>query len=859
MAEERIVIRVSGKGTRTVSRDLKGIGTSAEKSSGGVNVLKRALAGVGGALAVRELTKTLAEFSQSMSTVKAITQATGGEFDELRDKAKDLGSTTRFAASEAADGMVFLARAGFEANEVLATITGTLQLAQAGGLELASAADIASNVLQGFRLEVAETARVVDVLALAANSSNTDVFQLGDALKFVAPIAAGVGVTIEETTAAIGALSNAGLQASSAGTGLRRVLSELESPSSKTIKLLRIMKVDTDEVKISQVGLTAALDRLREAGIDTGQALELFGDRGGPAFEVLSSSIADVKRMTQELKNAEGTAKRIAETMDENLNGALFAVKSAFEAVIIAAGDFGAESLLTGSMRALAGALRALATNIDDVITVLGLLATAFIALKLPAITAGVIGLGVAVQQLGFTLLFLAANPVILVGAAIAAVVTTLFLLRDSIKVSSDGLVTLGDVGASVFDALKAVIGGVGDLFSMTFGVLKEGIKTVGDIFDDVFFAIEKITGFTLGGIVTKMEAVKELGSDILDLLQKIPGIGAVVEIGRLIAEGARVRGELRATEELIARLEKDALAAAPPAVPGAAPPPPAAPAGMGLANVFEDLQQQARLLKLVNSEREIQNNFLQIQSKLSDELSPKDAERLINQLRELQALQDRANLLDEIKAPQEDFNRGQAALNALLADGAITADEFNKKMRELRQDALADATDLASGVERGMMRVRERVTDLAAGAENAFVNAFKGMEDALVKFITTGKLEFSSLARSIIADITRIAIQKSIIGPLTAPGGLLRFADGGSFTVGGTGGTDSQTVAFRATPGEQVTINRPGQSGGGGSGGGVNVKMTVIAQDADSFRRSEGQIGARLAASISRAQRRNG
>jgi TP901 family phage tail tape measure protein len=226
----------------------------------------------------------------------------------MSDEAKRLGSTTRFSATDAAEGLKFLARAGFDAQEATRALAGTLNLAQASGIDLGRAADIASNVLTGFRLEVVEIERVVDVLAKTTNSANTDMTQLGDAMKFVAPVAAGLGISLEETAAAVGALSDAGLQGTLAGTGLRRVLAELEAPSNKTEGHLKALGVTLEEVKPSTVGLVAALQRLKDAGVDTGQAMQLFGQRGGPAFEVMSNGIPKITAMTAELKNAEGTA-----------------------------------------------------------------------------------------------------------------------------------------------------------------------------------------------------------------------------------------------------------------------------------------------------------------------------------------------------------------------------------------------------------------------------------------------------------------------------------------------------------------------------------------------------------------------
>ncbi len=298
-----------------VARDMKKMSLSGVAS---ITAL-----GAAAGLVAREGVRVLADFSQAMSTVAAVSQATGNQLTEMTAKARELGATTRFSATQAAEGMLFLARAGFDTDEILGSIEGTLQLAQAGALDLGRAADIASNILSGFRLEVDQTGRIVDVLALAANSANTDVNQLGEAMKFVAPVAAGLGVSVEEATAAIAQLSNNGLQASLAGTGLRRVLSELESPAVKSRKILAEIGLTAADVRPSVQGLSNVIETLAKAGLDTGQALELFGDRGGPAFEVLSSSIPAMREMNAELANAEGTAARVAKVMDDNLNGAI--------------------------------------------------------------------------------------------------------------------------------------------------------------------------------------------------------------------------------------------------------------------------------------------------------------------------------------------------------------------------------------------------------------------------------------------------------------------------------------------------------------------------------------------------------
>ncbi len=379
MPDSRIVVEVD---PRKAKLGLRQIRQGLQQTQSAANSLRNTFARVFAFIGIGKAIATIADFGQAMSTVRAITQATEEQFQSLSDEAKRLGATTRFSATQAAEGLLFLARAGLDAGEALEAVEGTLKLAQAGNLELGRAADIATNALTGFGLEVIELARVVDVLALASNSANTDVNQLGEALKFVAPIAAGVGVTIEETTAAIAALADAGLQASIGGTGLRRVISELEAPAEKTIKLFNAFGVEAKDVKVSTVGLSTALKTLADAGLTTGDALEAFGDRGGPAFEVLKNSVASVREMTEELNNAAGTATRIAAVMDDNLRGALLSVRSALEALILGLAGLDKDSVFTKAVRALATLLRTLKDNAELVGKALVTFASVILAKK---------------------------------------------------------------------------------------------------------------------------------------------------------------------------------------------------------------------------------------------------------------------------------------------------------------------------------------------------------------------------------------------------------------------------------------------------------------------------------------------
>lgn len=468
-------------GTRRVRRELDTTTLAADR-------LRRALLGALGALGIgaglAAGVRTLASFSQEMATVAAVSEATEVQFARLEERAISLGESTRFTATNAAEGMVLLAQAGFTANETFETIDDTLNLAQAGALGLAEAADISSSALRGFRLGTDQAGRVVDVLALAANKSNTTVGQLGEALKFVAPIAAGVGVEIEETAAAIAALSNAGLQASLAGTGLRRVISELESPSTKTAKILDGLQVSTDEVRVSQVGLTAALQRLRDAGLDTGQALEVFGDRGGPAFEVLASALPEVRSLTAELDNAGGTAARVAAIMDDNLNGSLLAVQSAFEGLVLRLGKAGAAGALRDFFGVLTDVLRAAAKDIDTFISVVQSLAFALsVELARRAIP-------ILISAVNRLTLAIAANPFGAMAVAVTLVTAAVVGFADQIEISEGKVTTLEDVFAASFSVMGEMATALGDQIEVVFQAISDSL---GGVFGEIEVSVEGI------------------------------------------------------------------------------------------------------------------------------------------------------------------------------------------------------------------------------------------------------------------------------------------------------------------------------------------------------------------------------
>ena len=294
--------------------------------------------------------KTFADFDDKMRAVQAITGATTEDFAKLTAEAKRLGSTTRFSAAEAAEGMRFLGMAGFNTEQIIAGLPPVLALAAAGAVELGTAADIVSDVGSAFGMTAVEAGRVADVIAQTASSANTSIEMMGESFKFVAPVAKAAGQSLEETSAAIGLLGNSGIKASSAGTMLTEVLAGLGGKSQAGLKELGV------EVENADGSSRKLLDVMRDLGESTrgmgdlerlNTMMTLFGKRGGRAAIVLADAGKAADEMRGKMDNANGRAVAMATTMEGGIGGAFRSMKSAVEGAGIAMGTALAPMLTT--------------------------------------------------------------------------------------------------------------------------------------------------------------------------------------------------------------------------------------------------------------------------------------------------------------------------------------------------------------------------------------------------------------------------------------------------------------------------------------------------------------------------------
>jgi len=269
---------------------------------------------------------TGAEFEDSMMRAFTIMReggnATADSLSQMTSKALELGRETLFSAIDAAEGMQVLARAGYNTKEVIETIGPVMNLAIADNLQLAESAEYVNAALKSFNFSTSEARRVTDIMALGASKASMDVSELAEAFKYVAPLAAGVGISIEETVAAIGLLSDAGLKGSIAGTSLRRAFSELISPNKKSAEILNELGV----VAVTSSGkLRPFADILRDlktAGMTAAQAMEVFGQRGGIGMVALLSRGSEaLSSLTNDLRNSQGAAEDMSQAFRTTVKG----------------------------------------------------------------------------------------------------------------------------------------------------------------------------------------------------------------------------------------------------------------------------------------------------------------------------------------------------------------------------------------------------------------------------------------------------------------------------------------------------------------------------------------------------------
>lgn len=317
-------------------------------------VKQMAMMATGGGIVAfgKKVIETTRNFEDGMARVQAVTNATQAEFQMMEQEALKWGSTTRYTATEAANSLENLTRNGLSAQQATEALGPTLQLAQANTIGLAEAADITTNVMNGFGLEVKDMGRVNDVLSSTAAHSATNISMLAEAEKNAAPFGHSLGQSIEEVNASLGVLADVGIKGSDAGTAIRMVLMGLASPTAKQQKAFKQLGVDISESSLRSEGLTKTLEKLRDSGVmkaaNSAELLgDIFGRRVAPQAMALLNNIDGLKTKLDILNNSQGTTERMFKQSYSELSNSLYGVQSAWENLQITLGKTTDNPLVT--------------------------------------------------------------------------------------------------------------------------------------------------------------------------------------------------------------------------------------------------------------------------------------------------------------------------------------------------------------------------------------------------------------------------------------------------------------------------------------------------------------------------------
>ncbi|EFK0409243.1 phage tail tape measure protein [Escherichia coli] len=515
--------------TRARERYSRAQETAGKLKTGGALAIGAAAAG--GYAAGRFLQPAIG-FGKEMSRVQALTRIdkNSPQFKALREQALKLGSETQFTASDAASGQSFLAMAGFTPQAIQAALPGVLNMALAGGVELGETADIGSNILTQFNLTADQMDRVGDTLTAAFTRTNTDLRALGETMKYTGPVAAKLGISLEEAAAMAGMLANNGLRGSDAGTAMRASLSRLASPPKAAADALKELGVSVADARGKMRPMEDVLLDLYKATQKYGQVdqVSFFKDIAGEeAFVGLQTLVAaagsgELQKLTRELQGARGEADRVAKVMADNLDGDLKNLDSAWEGLRIRISD-----LVDGPLRSVTQWLTRVLEKITSLAQAHPVLTRQLLiaggALLAMTATIGSLSLVIGVLygklatlRLGFDILTRSMNVIRVLPALWGMVTDSVSLLGGAIGAlfSPVGLIVAALAGAAVliwkyWDPIRAFFAGVFSGIMERLTPLRETFERFGPVFDAIGSGISLVFNW-FKSLLSPMESSKE-------------------------------------------------------------------------------------------------------------------------------------------------------------------------------------------------------------------------------------------------------------------------------------------------------------------------------------------------------------
>lgn len=536
MADGKVVIETD-LDSSGIEKGLSKIGGLAVK---GLSVATGAITGTATALGGVSIAaiKAGSDFESQMSRVQAISGATGSEFNKLKEQAIQLGADTAFSSSQAAEGMENLAAAGFTTSEIMDAMPGLLDLAAASGEDLASSSDIAASTLRGFGLEAADAAHVADVLAANANKTNSSVADTGEAMKYVAPLARAAGLSMEETAAAIGIMANAGIQGSQAGTTLRGAISRLSKPTKQMSECMADLGISFYDSEGNMKSLAEQTRMMEEAtaGMTDEQRnnvlVTLYGQEAlSGMLALMNEGDGALLELTHAYETCDGSAKAAAETMQDNLAGAMDQLGGSAETLGIVFYESVSESLketaksATDSINNITEAFRN--GGLDDAIEAAG---DEFANLAVEAASHAPDMVDTAVDFIESFVDGIGKNKKKLVGAAV-----------DMAKTLGGGLADLlpEELGEPVEEAIDSITE------SLESGGLEDAGETVVKTFDNVIKVVGELADVALPPLTKAVDFAGEhlelIAASATTAFAAFKGYKVVTEANDVLSKGASV------------------------------------------------------------------------------------------------------------------------------------------------------------------------------------------------------------------------------------------------------------------------------------------------------------------------------
>ncbi|MGV3161962.1 phage tail tape measure protein [Streptococcus hyovaginalis] len=562
---------------KQVGSSMQKIGTTMQGIGKGMTVgLTVPLAAIGAASL-----KTFGDFQSQMNRVKAISGATGSQFEKLKTQAMDLGASSVFSATEVAKGQEMMASAGFKTNDIYKAMPGVMDLAAVSGGDLALASEAAATAVNMFGLKAGQAGHVADVFAQAAADTNAEVGDMAEALKYAGPVAGALGISLEETAAAVGIMSNAGIKGSQAGTTLRTAMTRLTDPTKKMKGVMQDLGLEffdsngkmkslsgiTQELQTKMAGLT---DKQKAAALST-----LFGKESlSGMLALVDSAPGSLDKQTQALIKSDGAAKQMADTMNSGVKGSIEELKGALETAGITIGEILApafEKVVNGltelinwfnqlnpSTQTVIVAIAGVVAAIGPLLVIIGTAAVTFAKFK--AQTGILYGaftvLKGAVTALGAVFGFLA-TPIGLAIAAIAAIIAVMVYLYNT---NEEFRNKVNEVWNTVKETISTAVQAVVDFVMSLWGTLvswwtenQDLIRSTAEIAWNALVAVVSAVLAVLLPIVQgAWENIKLITQTVWDLLKVVIETALNVILGVITAIMQMINGDWSGAWETI-------------------------------------------------------------------------------------------------------------------------------------------------------------------------------------------------------------------------------------------------------------------------------------------------------------------